>query len=385
MVVNTPPHPQWSAIQPTPVPEMAEPNTWTLAVEPVDHDGGQRQRHEQHGRRRTLAPEPFVRDPAAGDGSRNGRPLVQRPADARLLEREALGGLEVGRNPVLHAVAHEVAERVGHRDRPQVAVAQHAAEQDLAKAERALVRFAVAGRVVVAVLLHRRQAARLRRVLQQEVHAQRHRRGDECIEVELGAPVVEQQHAHERQTRHQRSADVVRGIPYRHREPALAGAEPVHHGLAARRPAHALYPAVQHLDGGDGQQRAVQRRDEAERGHDRARQQQAERHEVARVAAVGDRPHQELRQTIGDGQSGEGTAERRLVVLRVLAQDVGNGEGEVVADQVIARVADEDAGEHPPAQPPIGRVNLRDRQGRGNRRRLQPADHRWALCQRAAV
>src|SRR5207249_2922264 len=101
MVVNTPPHPQWSAIQPTPVP-----------------------------------------DPAAGYGSRNGRPLVQRPADARLLEREALGGLEVGRNPVLHAVAHEVAERVGHRDRPQVAVAQHAAEQDLAKAERALVRFA---------------------------------------------------------------------------------------------------------------------------------------------------------------------------------------------------------------------------------------------------
>jgi hypothetical protein len=27
IVVNTPPQPQWSAIQPMPVPEIAEPNT----------------------------------------------------------------------------------------------------------------------------------------------------------------------------------------------------------------------------------------------------------------------------------------------------------------------------------------------------------------------
>ncbi len=168
----------------------------------------------------------------------------------------------------------------------------------------------------------------------------------------------------------------MRGIPYRHREPALAGAEPVHHGLAARRPSHALYPAVQHLNGGDDPQRGVQRLDEAERGHDRARQQQAEGQEVARVAAVGDRPHQELRQAVGDGQPGERTAERRLGVLRVLFQDVGNREREVIADQVVARVADEDPGEHPPAQAPISRVHVFGRQRGGKRRWLQQPDHR---------
>src|SRR6202034_2239536 len=127
----------------------------------------------------------------AGDG----RVFIERPAEARLAEREALRGFEVGGDPVLDSVAYEVAERIRRRDGPQVAVVQHVAEEDRAKPEDALLGVGVTGRIVVAVLLDRRQAARLRRVLQQEIHPDRNARGNQRIEIELRMPVVKQQYA----------------------------------------------------------------------------------------------------------------------------------------------------------------------------------------------
>ena len=50
------------------------------------------------------------------------------------LNEKPFGGLQVGRDPVHDAVADEVDERVGHRDRPQVPVVQHVLEEDLAEA-----------------------------------------------------------------------------------------------------------------------------------------------------------------------------------------------------------------------------------------------------------
>ena len=116
-----------------------------LDVEPVDDDGDERQGHEQHVGGRPPALEVAVRHEAAGDRARDGRVLVERPRGARLPEREALRRLEVGRDPVHDAVADEVDEGVGHGDRPQVAVLEDVAEEDLAETEDPLVVRAVVG------------------------------------------------------------------------------------------------------------------------------------------------------------------------------------------------------------------------------------------------
>ena len=167
-------------------------------------------------------------------------------------------------------------------------------EKDLPEPERLLVRLRITRRKIVLVVLDGRQAARLRRVLEQKPGDDGDERSDERVEVELRTPVVEQQDADEREIRDQRAADVVRDVPRRDGESALFRAEPVHHRLAARRPAHALDPAVDRLDYDDRDERRVCSIEQAEGGHDPLGKQQAERQEVLRVAAVRDRAHQEL-------------------------------------------------------------------------------------------
>ena len=175
--------------------------------------------------------------------------------------------------------------------------------------------------------------------------------------------------------RDQRAADVVRDVPGRDDRAALLRAEPVHHRLAAGRPAHALHPAVDGHDDDDRGERAVEGLVQAERRHQHAREQQPERQEVLRVAAVRDRAHQELREPVGDREPGQRRAELGLAVLRVLGEQVRDREREVVADQVVARVADEDAGEHAPAQALVLGIDAIEGQRREVRRRPKEADH----------
>ena len=139
-----------------------------IAIQPIDDQPEQRQRHEEDRRGRAAALEDFVGHPAAQDRAGNAGELEQRPGQARLLERKSLRRLQIGRNPVHHAVAHEIDERVRHRDRPEKLVVEHVAEEDLLEGQRALVRRRVLRRIIVLVLLDRRKPAALRRVAQQE-------------------------------------------------------------------------------------------------------------------------------------------------------------------------------------------------------------------------
>ena len=90
-------------------------------------------------------------------------------------------------------------------------------------------------------------------------------RGDQRVEVELRPPVVEERDAEQGEVGDQRAADVVGDVPDRDDAAALARAEPVHHRLAAGRPAHALHPAVERLQRDQDAERAVERLEETRR------------------------------------------------------------------------------------------------------------------------
>jgi len=169
--------------------------------------------------------------------------------------------------------------------------------------------------------------------------------------------------------------DVVRGVPDGHDDAALVRAEPVHHRLAARRPAHALDPAVQRLQQDDDHERGVDRLHGPAEEHDARREQEAERQEVTRVAAIGHRSHQELGQPVGNREPRHRGAESGLGVLRVLLEDVGDCQREGVADEIEGRVADEDADEDLPPQPPVGRIDQIGRQRIGRRGALEDSNH----------
>ena len=197
---------------------------------------------------------------------------------------------------------------------------------------------------------------------------------------------MEQQDADEREVRDERAADVVRDVPGRDGQSALFRAEPVHHRLAARRPAHALHPAVDRHDHDDRDQRRACRFEQAECRHDHARQQQAERQEVLRVAAVRDRAHQELRNTVRNRQSGQRGAERRLRVLRVLPQQVREsrapgccGRGSSPRSRRRCRRRPGGAGGDSSGSTCSGRQRLRERRG------TKPSDHRAGAAERQAM
>ena len=104
----------------------------------------------------------------------------------------------------------------------------------------------------------------------------------------------------------------------------------------------------------------------------RARQQEPERQEVPRVAAVRDGAHQELRDAVGDRQRRSAPCRAPPWCTRgARCEDVRDREREVVAHQVVGRVADEDAGEDLPAQPPVFRIDALGRQLRREWRRLR--------------
>lgn len=125
-----------------------------VKVEPVDQHGHGHQHHEQDAGRRTAALEHLVRDPAAQQGTRNTRPLVQEVRPGGVVDAEVLGLFQVGRRPVQHTVTDEINEGVGNGDVPQQLVVQHVLDEDLLGGKLLLVAFVIVLRIVVLVLFN---------------------------------------------------------------------------------------------------------------------------------------------------------------------------------------------------------------------------------------
>ena len=225
-------------------------------VHPQGHHGSGGQDHEDEARQAALALEHLVRHPAAQQRARNGSQLIDSVGPGRALEVEMLDFGQVNRRPLQHTVADEVDEHVGQRDVPQQAVLQHVGDEDFLGGQILLGRLGVVVvRIVVLPLLDRRQPAGLRRVLHDEEDGNRddHRRDARVVQRLLPDVLVgglnpvgvevdgtgQQHHG----ARHH-AAQVVGRVPDRHHRATLGLGPPVHHGLAARGPAHALEPAV---------------------------------------------------------------------------------------------------------------------------------------------
>ncbi len=224
------------------------------------------------------------------------------------------------------------------------------------------------------MLLDRRQAAGLRGVAHGEIGEHGYAHGDDGRHVEGRAPVAEQRQAEQEQRADQAAADIVGDVPHRDHAAALLLRPPVDHGPSARRPAHALGPAVnEEQDEHDGDAGGSPVR-ESENEHHRRRHQQAERQEDPWVGTVRDQAHDEFRQAVGDGDGRHRDAQ--LAATVAVLDEVGHGQGEVLAQQVVTRVADEDTGEDLPAQAPVGAVHLGIGQWRLVWRGTKDSEHR---------
>ncbi|MNF95772.1 hypothetical protein D3C84_785410 [compost metagenome] len=212
----------------------------------------------------------------------------------------------------------------------------------------------VAFRVVVLVLLDRRQADRLWRVAHGGEGKHRHGHGHCRRHVKRRVPVIEQAHAEQEQRADQTTTDVVRHVPQGHHAPAFLLRPPVDHGPATRRPPHALRPSIdKQQDEHDGHAGRRPGR-ETENEHHASRNQQAERQEEARVGTVGNNAHQELGQAVGNSNRRQRQAQ--LTAGIALFDQIGHGQGEVFAQQVVTGVTDKDTGEDLPAQASVGAV-----------------------------
>ncbi|MNO92407.1 hypothetical protein D3C76_839810 [compost metagenome] len=231
----------------------------------------------------------------------------------------------------------------------------------------------VAFRVIVLVLLDRRQADRLRGVAHGDEGKHRHGHGHRRRHIKRRVPVVEQAHADQEQRADQTATDVVRHVPQGHHATAFLLRPPVHHGPPARRPAHTLRPAIdEQQDEHDGH---AGRRPmgKTEREHHRRRDHQAERQEVTRVGTVGNDAHQELGQAVGDGNRRQRHPQFSTGVA--LFDQIRHGQGEVFAQQVVTGVTDEDTGEDLPTQASVGAVYFFFRQGSLMRGRTKESKH----------
>lgn len=175
-------------------------------------------------------------------------------------------------------------------------------------------------------------------------------------------PVVEPRHAEQEQRADQATTDVMRHVPYRHHAAAFFLRPPVHHGPPAWRPAHALGPAVDEQQNEHHGHAGRCPRCETENEHHPRRHQQAEGQEVARVGAVGHQAHEELGQAVRNCDGRHRQAQFATGIT--LVDQVGHGQGEVFAQQVVPGVTKENTGEDLPAQASVGTVYFFFRQGR---------------------
>lgn len=150
-----------------------------------------------------------------------------------------------------------------------------------------------------------------------------------------------------------------------HPSAALLDGEPVCHHASARRPSHAVEPAHKEVEGShqrDGQSLVLSANELHGHDHEQHRQggaHQSQREELAGVAAVAYRSHDELRETIGNGVHRQHDAQ--LALVEAERGEGGDCHREVFAHNVETGIADEDAHEYLPAQLAVFGVGLRAR------------------------
>ena len=287
-------------------------------VKPVDEDGDDDERHEEHRRGRAPSTEHAVAQIAADEHARDARPLIEEVRPARALLGESLDRGEVGRRPVDNTVANEVDEDVRDGEVPEELVFEDVLHEHFLCGHLVLGDDAVLLRIVVLVLLDGRQPTGLGCVAHEEECEDGERDGDHRGEEEDTVPRAEYRNTKRRQRRDETAAEVVRDIPPRPPRAALSLGEPRHHGLCIGRVAHPLKPSVHKAEGAHERDARHDARHDAERKRDERAQEESRRGEILRIRAVRDVPHDELADAVRDREHGEDDAEIRLGVAVVL-------------------------------------------------------------------
>jgi hypothetical protein len=185
------------------------------------------------------------------------------------------------RPPVEHGVARDIDKEVAAGDEPQVAVLEDVINEQLARAQLLLALASSFIGIVVAILLNRWQPLGLWRVSQPDHQIDRADRGQNARHIECRSPA--QQHRGVRGNHADQSAPhILREIPEPEDRAPLADAVPVAERAPAWRPSHALRQPVHRPERQVRWITACRAKSKVARG----RQQQSQRHEVPRIAAV---------------------------------------------------------------------------------------------------
>ena len=250
------------------------------------------------------------------------------------------------RSPIEHGVARDVDEEVGAGHKPQGPILQNVVDQQLARAQLFLVRAGALSAVgiIVQILFDGAQAFGLRRVAQAQHEIDRANSRENARHIKRRAPAEPLRRIRGNDA-DQSAAHVLRQVPHAEDRAPLAHAVPVAERAPARRPSHALRQAVQ------APQRQVRRitMHGGEGEIARGRCKQAQRHKVARVAAVRERAHHEPAQSVDRNHQGQHVADLVFAQNQRLAHLFGN-HGQVVADQIKRGVPDECGFKNLPAQ-----------------------------------
>ena len=309
-------------------------------VEPVDKDRDDDERHKDHRCGRTPSAEYAVTEVAAHEHARDARPLIEEVCPARALFGETLDRREIRRRPIDDAVTDKIDEDIRDRQIPEQLVLENVLHQNFLCRHLLFHDGTVLLRVVVLVLLDRRQTAGLRRVTQEEEGDEGEDDGDQRREEEDTVPCAKECNACRRQRCDQPAAEVVRDVPPRPPRAALGLGEPRHHRLCIRRVAHPLEPSVHEAQGAHDRNARHHPRHNAERERHERTEQEAQRGKILRIRAVRDVAHDELAHAVCNRKHGQDDAKIRLGVAVVL-NHVGHRETEVLANQIEGRVPDE--------------------------------------------
>src|ERR1039457_6708603 len=119
----------------------------------------ERQEHGDHAEQADhAAPAPgLVGEPADQDGAEDARELEDRGTESAILQTRMLDFFQVSGAPIEHAVARDVDEEIRHGEQPQGAIGENVSDQQFACAEFLFPVASALGRIIVAIIFHRRQ------------------------------------------------------------------------------------------------------------------------------------------------------------------------------------------------------------------------------------
>ena len=220
---------------------------------------------------------------------------------------------------------------------------------------------AVLLRVVLLILLDRRQTAGLWRITQEEEGNKSEDDGDQRREKEDTVPCAKESNACRRKRCDQPAAKVVRDVPPRPPRTALGLGEPRHHRFCIRRVAHSLEPSVHKAQRTHDRNARHDPRHDAERKRYERTEQEAQCGKILRIRTIRDVSHDELTHAVRHRKHGQNDAKIRLGVAIVL-NHVGHREAEVLANQVEGRVPDKCSEKNLSSERLIPLVNLVGRQ-----------------------